>query len=84
MYKLWFCFQLHFDESQHELHRLDGKRPLKGDALPSIFFHTTIAVRKPPKQHPEHVTEIVLPPSTDHNYAATSPVDEGILKLYKT
>ncbi|ELT94426.1 hypothetical protein CAPTEDRAFT_218190 [Capitella teleta] len=74
-----FLCHIHFEDSEFELHRADGKRKLKGTALPSLFPEQQRASR--PKRSPgkrvikprnpsENVPEVV---SIDHSYFSTPP-----------
>jgi hypothetical protein len=55
----------HFDNSQMEQGRVDGKKKLKWNAVPTLFLHRKVSlkkVRKPPYRQQEETKESSVQP----------------------
>lgn len=70
-------FQAHFTNVQYELKRQDGRRLLKNNAVPTLFPHSSVRIRKPRSARLQS-TSSSTPPAAEavvllqHDYATTN------------
>ena len=75
-----FQFQAHFDTHQFELHRADGRKLLKWNAVPTVFSGSSerrlLSLKRPVSLPIDHLTR-----SVDHEYSKRPHLDkENLLR----